>query len=287
MKLKNNVILVTVTAALSVIIAETHAQDTLWINTGVWHQSADTLPALRFNASENFDTSNVAIEIPSDQTWSLTVINHDSLPHEFEIQGFENSGGNILAGDTANFDFLFMSMGTYRYFTSDERGLLLGAAGVIKCGLDLPLQFHWNLADWMPSRLDSAEAGGSVVWNEDYVPKYFSINSHSYPHTPLDANGYISVNQGDTCTISIVNNGFMDHVLHFHGFHVEIISTTHQPSRVGWIKDTISILRGEGVTVKLIANQEGIYPVHNHNLIAVTNSGFYPGGMFTLINVEP
>ena len=79
----------------------------------------------------------------------------------------------------------------------------------------------------------------------------------------------------------------MDHVLHFHGFHVEYLSTTIQTSRIGWIKDTVPLKKGEAMTVLLIANQEGIYPVHNHNLIAVTNSGFYPGGMITLINITP
>ncbi|PCJ81201.1 MAG: hypothetical protein COA49_05690 [Bacteroidetes bacterium] len=261
------------------------SQDTLWINTGTWNQSADTLPALRFNSSENFDTSNVAIEIPDGTLWNLIVINLDSLVHEFEIQGFENFGGIVLAGDTATFDYPPMNLGTYRYYTSDERGLLLGASGVVKCGIETPLQFHWNLVDWMPSRMDSVVVGANVVWDEEYIPKYFSINSYTFPHTPLDENGYVSLILGDTCSISIVNNGFMDHVLHFHGFHVEIVSSTHQTSRIGWIKDTISILRGEGITVKLIANQPGIYPVHNHNLIAVTNSGFYPGGMFTLINI--
>jgi FtsP/CotA-like multicopper oxidase with cupredoxin domain len=276
----------TLTLALSFFSAT--AQDTLYINTGMWEQSADTMLVLRFNSENIFDTSNVAISMPSNSVQSLTVINLDSFDHEFSIGGIAEFVEAISSGDTTTFELPSQPMGTYRYYTSDERGLLLGANGVLKVGLDESLdQFHWNLVDWMPERMDSVANANEVTWGEPYVPRYFSINSFTYPHTPLDANGYVAVNLGETCLISIVNNGFMDHVLHFHGFHVEYISSTMQADRVGWIKDTIPLLMGEGVTLKLIANQTGIYPVHNHNLIAVTNSGFYPGGMLTLINVAP
>jgi hypothetical protein len=66
-----------------------------------------------------------------------------------------------------------------------------------------------------------------------------------------------------------------------------MISSSHHPERVGWSKDTVPIRMGEVLTVQLVANQVGMYPVHNHNLIAVTNAGFYPGGMITQIHVAP
>ena len=263
------------------------SQDTLWINPGLWNQSVDTMSVLRFNETEVYDTSNVALSVYEDASWLLTVINNDSEPHNFEIDGFMSFGVEILPSDTTTFEVPPLPMGTYRYYSSDQKGVYLGLSGVLKVGLNLPNQFHWNLSDCMPERMDSISSGGELLDDEPYVPRYFSINSYTFPHTPLDVNGYVALNLGDTCTISIVNSGFMDHVLHFHGFHVEYLSSTMQASRVGWIKDTIPLQRGEGVTLLLIVNQEGIYPVHNHNLIAVTNSGFYPGGMLTLINVAP
>jgi FtsP/CotA-like multicopper oxidase with cupredoxin domain len=96
----------------------------------------------------------------------------------------------------------------------------------------------------------------------------------------------VQVPLGSTSYISIVNSGRMDHVLHFHGFHAEVITSSYHPERVGWSKDTFPVLRGECLTVKLTAFQSGVYPVHNHNLIAVTNAGFYPGGQLTYIEVE-
>jgi hypothetical protein len=263
------------------------AQDTLWINSGEWHQSQDTMQVLRFNETAVFDTSNVAISTFADASLFLTVINTDTEPHDFGIDGIWSFGVEILPNDTTTLEIPPLSMGTYRYFSGDQRGVYLGLSGVLKVGLIMPNQFHWNLADCMPERMDSISSGGELLDEEPYIPRYFSINSYTYPHTALDANGYVALNLGDTCTISVVNSGFMDHVLHFHGFHVEYLSTTIQTSRIGWIKDTIPLQQGEGVTILLIANQAGIYPVHNHNLIAVTNSGFYPGGMLTLINVTP
>ena len=263
------------------------SQDTLWINTGLWNQSVDTMSVLRYNETAVYDTSNFALSAYENSSWFLTVINNDSEPHNFVIDDVLSFGVLILPSDTATFEVPPLAMGTYRYYSSDQKGVYLGLSGVLKVGLNLPNQFHWNLSDCMPERMDSISSGGELLDDEPYVPRYFSINSHTYPHTPLDENGYVALNLGDTCTISIVNSGFMDHVLHFHGFHVEYLSSTMQASRVGWIKDTIPLHIGEGVTLLLIVNQEGIYPVHNHNLIAVTNSGFYPGGMFTLINVAP
>jgi len=263
------------------------AQDTLWINTGDWHQSQDTMSVLRFNETAVFDTSNVVLSTSADAPLFLTVINTDTEPHDFGVDGVWGLGVDILPNDTTTFEIPPMEMGTYRYFSSDLRGVYLGLSGVLKVGLNMPHQFHWNLADWMPERMDSVSSGGALLDDAPYVPRYFSINAYTYPHTVLDANGYVTFALGDTCTISIVNSGFMDHVLHFHGFHVEYLSTTIQTSRIGWIKDTVPLKQGEGVTLLLIANQEGIYPVHNHNLIAVTNSGFYPGGMLTHINITP
>jgi len=263
------------------------AQDTLWINTGDWHQSQDTMSVLRFNDTPVFDTSNVALNTSADASLFLTVINMDTEPHDFGVDGIWSLGVDILPNDTTTFEIPPMAMGTYRYFSSDLRGMYLGLSGVLKVGLNMPHQFHWNLADFMPERMDSISSGGELLDDEPYVPRYFSINAYTYPHTVLDANGYVSMALGDTCTISIVNSGMMDHVLHFHGFHVEYLSSTIQTSRIGWSKDTTPLLQGEAVTLLLIANQEGMYPVHNHNLIAVTNSGFYPGGMITLINITP
>jgi len=49
------------------------AQDTLWINTGDWHQSQDTMSVLRFNETAVFDTSNVALITSADASLFLSI----------------------------------------------------------------------------------------------------------------------------------------------------------------------------------------------------------------------
>ena len=40
------------------------------------------------------------------------------------------------------------------------------------------------------------------------------------------------------------------------------------------------------MTLLLVPDQPGIFPVHNHNL-ATVNTGGYPGGMITRLNIMP
>jgi FtsP/CotA-like multicopper oxidase with cupredoxin domain len=148
-------------------------------------------------------------------------------------------------------------------------------------------RFAWNLFD-MDASLSSGLARDSVQSIPlSYQPELFFVNGAYFPDTQLDINTRVSVSLGDTAIIGILNSGGMEHVLHFHGFHVEILQASISADMVGWDKDTFPVKRGETMTVRLIADQLGNYPVHDHNLIAVTNAGLYPGGMLTRITVGP
>ena len=119
------------------------------------------------------------------------------------------------------------------------------------------------------------------------MPDLFSINLKVYPGLENDPFAKINVNVGDTIYIAAVNSGQMEHTLHFHGFHVKIIDASKNPRMNNWIKDSFPIKKGEVVFVQLIANQDGVYPVHEHNLINVSSAGAYPGGMLNLIEIQP
>jgi len=43
----------------------------------------------------------------------------------------------------------------------------------------------------------------------------------------------------------------------------------------------------ETLVLRLVPDKEGQYPVHDHNLVAVSGNGLYPNGMFTLIEIQP
>jgi hypothetical protein len=264
------------------------AQDTLWIVRGEWTHIPDSVQAIRFNSSADWSGINATLSRASDESTSLVVVNTDSLSHTWKLHVDEEEEWAIEAFDTLTFEIPALPIGTYLFGLTDEIGHVLGASGQLQVGLgvEFPL-FHWNLGDWSMQRMASANMGVPVAWEEPYVPEQFTINERTYPATVDDPEALVAMSLGDTCWISIANHGFMDHVFHFHGFHVTMVSSTHHPERVGWSKDTVPIRMGEGLVVQLVANQMGMYPVHNHNLIAVTNAGFYPGGMITQIHVMP
>jgi hypothetical protein len=240
-----------------------------------------------FNSSDIPNSKNEVIRLGLDEELNLTITNLDDLPHNLFIDDILEDGAIIQAGQTETFTISFDSEGTWRYYSSYSYGDLLGASGIILVGYESFPTFYWNLLD-IDGELSNEIADEMVTEiPSDYAPELFFINGARYPNTLEDPQTLVSLNLGETGIISVVNSGYMDHVLHFHGFHIEILSAQIQSDRVGWIKDSIPIKSGEAMTFRLVANQVGMYPVHDHNLIAVTNVGTYPGGMLTQIQVQP
>lgn len=281
---------VTGTTGFALVAVLALGQDSLFIARGTWEQLPEAPEILRLNASADWTNQNAIVERDAGMSSSLVIVNADSTSHEWALLFGDAEGITIEPGDTAVVELPALSMGTYRLGLIDGEGGGLGAQSMLQVGLppdaDLAV-FHWNLCDWETDQMASWSSGTEPDPNAAYVPNYFSINEQTYPTTLEDPNALISIALGDTCWIAVANHGQMDHVLHFHGFHVEVLTSNLQPSRIGWSKDTVPIKKGEGMTLQLVANQVGTYPVHDHNLIAVTNAGFYPGGMLTQIIVAP
>jgi len=268
------------------------AQEDLWIVRGTWTTFPNEVPALRLENDSNWTGINAVIARAADTASSITIHNTDSLDHLCALTWGNQFNTLIEAGSAATIELPALPTGVHRFGLTDTIGERLGAFSMVQVGLteittnSSPI-FHWNLGDWNTESIAQIDSGSYSGEGAQYIPDQFTINEQTYPATADDANGTVEVQLGDTCWIAIANHGLMDHVLHFHGFHVLIETSTHHPDRVGWSKDTVPIKRGEGITVRLVANLPGMYPVHNHNLIAVTNAGFYPGGMITHIHVQP
>ena len=273
---------------LAMVPFGTFAQDTLWLARGEWTHIPDSVQALRFNANDEWSGVNATLTRPVEAASSLVVVNLDSIAHTWKLEAEGELDWDLAALDTIVLEMPELPAGAYRFGLIDEIGRVMGASGQLHIGLEADYaHFHWNLGDWSVARMVAADLGLPIAWDEPYVPEQFTINERTYPAVADDPEALVAVSLGETCLISIANHGFMDHVFHFHGFHVTMISSSHHPERVGWSKDTVPIRMGEVLTVQLVANQVGMYPVHNHNLIAVTNAGFYPGGMITQIHVAP
>ncbi|MCH2198053.1 MAG: multicopper oxidase domain-containing protein [Flavobacteriales bacterium] len=257
----------------------------LHINKGELDFGGSAVSICAFNETETLDSKNAIIELEIDELLNLTVINNDSLTHDFTIDGVILADNDIAGYSQETFQLSFDELGAWRFYSSVSYGEYIGATGIINVGLTEETCFFWNLFD-LNKELTYDLASAELEYIPSmYLPELFFINGDHFPNTLEDEDALVSVELGDTCYITIVNGGNMDHVMHFHGFHAEIVSAQVASDRVGWSKDTVPIKKGEAVVLQLVANLEGIYPVHDHNLIAVTNTGFYPGGMITQIHV--
>ncbi len=238
-----------------------------------------------FNTTDEYSSKSALLRVDTGEPLNVTVVNRDTLEHTFTIDDVINTGNIIAPGGTATLMVTLNAAGSYRYYSDRSYGALIGAGGLILAGHQPYPAFYWNLFDLGSSYTWGLASGQFVAIPTPYEPDLFYINGTHFPFTNNDPDTRVVMPLGDTVVISIANGGNMDHVLHFHGFHVRILDSKIQPERVGWIKDTFPVKVGEAMTVMLVANQVGVYPVHDHNLIAVTNAGLYPGGMLTQINV--
>lgn len=272
-------------ALASVLAAGLYAQsDTLWMVPGGVGLGGDTLAALRFCATPQFQMSN---ETLNDLTSSVVVVNADSVAHELAWTVQEGTTWSVAPGASVELDVTGLADETHRLWSVTERGQTLGLSTMIRSGWDDLPHYEWNLNEWDPAETWELAAGGSLDPTAAYVPRQFTINDRNFPHTLADSSSYVQTSVGAAVYISIINQGRMDQVLHFHGYHVDMLQSSAHPNRVGWSKDTVPVKAGECVVVRLDPNQPGEYPVHAHNLVAVTNAGFYPGGMITYLNVAP
>ncbi len=270
----------------SLLAAFAAEAQSLRIATGTWDAQGTPCPALRILPIEASFGANAVVDVPENAPFAASILNEDSLAHTVVLDDVSWEGVAVGAGQSVAFEWPALPAGTYRYHLVGERGERLGGSGILRSGFAALGAFRWHLADVQSDALDTL-AQGALLDPADYTPDYFTINEVHFPNTLDDPHALVEVNLGDTALISVVNAGQMDHVLHFHGFHVTLLTSSRSPERAGWIKDSVPVRRGEGLTLQLVANQAGTYPVHDHNLIAVTNAGFYPGGMLTQIIVAP
>ncbi|MFT6279753.1 MAG: hypothetical protein ACJAU0_002588, partial [Flavobacteriales bacterium] len=239
-----------------------------------------------FNETEELTAQSKVINLPFGEQLELIIYNTDSLPHTFTIDGIIDTDNVIGGGLSGVFTLDFPSEGTYRYYSDVSYGKSIGANGIILVGFDQAPNYYWNLFDLNKDLTDELANTSVSAIVSPYQPELFLINGAHFPNTLDDPSAMIEMSLNDEVIISVINGGNMDHVLHFHGFHVQILEASVQSIRTNWIKDSVVMKKGEALTLKLIGNQIGVYPVHDHNLIAVTNTGFYPGGMLTQIIVS-
>lgn len=269
------------------IVNLSFTSDTLYIIKSQTSIGVNNTYLCTFNDSNVFSHENYAFQLNSGASLDVTVVNTDTSVHTFTIDGYLTSGNQIQPGDTMDFSINNLPDGTYRYYSDVPWGKNIGASGVVQVGYEQYDRYTWNLLDVDTASFAEIALGTMTNFDSDYLPSYFLINGKSFPATVTDSSTSIYQQLGDTIIISVINSGHMVNSFHFHGFHFDIIGATEHTDYIGWTKDSTPFVRKEAMTIMLVAYQEGMYPIHSHNLMAVTNSGLYPGGMITMINIQP
>lgn len=261
----------------------------LWINNGVSNiVDSPEIPYTAFNSTIDFDTRNVVLSVQPGDTILFTIHNNDTLTHGFDIKNISVPGGpfTIAPADFIEVSVKFENEGAFIYYDSYNypHYKSLGAAGIIHVSNAPHAAFYWNVKEHDKPWNQEITTGGLPPISA-YDPLYFTINGLNNPETQEDPVSKITGSVNDTLIVCITNSGQMAHSIHFHGYHATITYSSAFPTHVGRQKDTFPILAMETLVIYIVPDKPGIYPIHDHNLVATSGNGIYSNGMFQIIEI--
>lgn len=255
-------------------------EQTLYINAGTIAVSdGSEVPYYSFNATDEYELQSEVITISEGSELALTVVNNDDVEHGFTLDGSDDAPAIIPVGESATFNLTGDNMGAYRFYdhldapTNSYMGLGSAVIVLTTCDAYFVWNFRTHKADWNTT----FDEGGGEDWTQ-YVPDYYTINNLSFPAIAADPMANLIGNVGETLHIYMVNSGPSMHSMHFHGYHCEVLSSSRSPEIEGSSKDTFALRPGDTMVIELVPHQPGIFPVHDHNLTAISGGGIYLNG---------
>lgn len=261
---------------------------TLYINAGVYMAvDSQQFAGAAFNATPVYAAENARMTLSAGDTLEVKVINTDSVQHGFTIKG-HGAGVAIDPGDSATSSAVFNENNTafvYYDHLNYPSYRALGLAGLIHVAAPGTSTFYWNLKEFQKDWAADHAQGNAVDWTT-YYPDYFTVNGRSSPHTNSDPVARVTGSVGETIHIVVANTGQSVHSIHFHGYHAEIIYSSANAAHQGRSKDTFPVKSMETMVLEMIPDKTGEYPVHDHNLVAVSAGGIYPNGMFLTMLIQ-
>ncbi len=263
----------------------TIVRDTLYFNAGVLMNQTDTIEYWSIDHTPVFDQRDEVIRLASGDTLDLTVINNHNKTHLLYFPYTNDFTGALLPGDTSSLQ-LVLADGIHLYEDRLGYGKYMGMAGAIHVSNETKPQYYWHLRE-QTKFFNKLINGGHSVNLLFGFPDFFTINGTTLPSSLADSTTLVTGNVNDTIHVHFINVGRAAHSMHSHGFHMTIIGSTAKPWQVGWEKDTWPVLPGQVVSMRLVPDKNGKYPMHDHNLISITNDGNSPGGMSSQIRIGP
>tara|TARA_B110000285_G_scaffold220587_1_gene272532 strand:+ start:306 stop:1181 length:876 start_codon:yes stop_codon:yes gene_type:complete len=260
--------------------------ETLVLNKGTFTAADSTqFPYYAFNNDTTFSKTNKRLVLLLGDTLNLSLQNNSLDTHAFIIKSL---GINLLlAPNSKQQKSIYPSAPGVFTYSDSKSGKSYGDWGaggmlVVKSLKDeKKLTFYWNLKEVESAKIRDLDSGKAVDWNT-YYADYFIVNGFGKDELKNDSISNIKGNVGDSLLIMIANSGRGIHSIHFHGYHCTAIHVNSSRVQKGANKDTFPLASGDGLMLLLVPDKPGIYPVHDHNLIAVTGGGKYPNGIFMM-----
>jgi FtsP/CotA-like multicopper oxidase with cupredoxin domain len=238
-----------------------------------------------FNPTSSFEYNGQVFKLGFTDSLVLQLFNHDSLDHEISIEPFVK---NVTVKSQAMTSVIVLNItaGDYRIKDLDETQSYLGLSGMLHVTeSNLAPTYFWNLKEFHSSFNEKIKSTQTVDFTQ-YSPNYFLINGKSFPDVESDTQAKIKGYVNDTLYLTMLNSGQSIHPIHFHGFHFKVVYSSLTPEAVGRIKDTYGLWSGELITLEMVPDKPGEYPVHSHNLVSVSANNIYPNGMFTTMVIR-
>jgi hypothetical protein len=241
-----------------------------------------------FASSATQERNSSILILDQNEAVYLRIINNSSENHGLKIDGVLEIP-STLPGDSSGIEFSFPDAGIFRFYDpSNDYQPYLGLSGLlhVKASGDLNSYFYWDIREFR-KEWSVNTSSTNLPDPLTYSPQYFSINGNTSPEIDLDPLAKITGNVGQEIRLIILNNGLSIHSMHFHGYHATLMQSSRNPEHVNRSKDTFPVYPSEFILLSFTPDKPGEYPVHDHNLVAVTGGGIYHAGMITTLVIEP
>ncbi len=112
-------------------------------------------------------------------------------------------------------------------------------------------------------------------------PNFFTINGKSYPSTEP-----IVVRKGEWTRVRFINAGNVGFSMHLHGHDFIHVCSDGAPLLAPVRLNTIRVDPGSTQDIVFLADNPGLWALHDHDVTHTTNNGVYPGGAMTHVSYE-
>lgn len=247
------------------------------------------MPFIAFNTTATFNAVNAHIVLVAGDSLIITLKNNDNIAHGFAIQNTAITNTQVKSQETVVIKAIVNQWGCSIFYDPLDypKNVYMGLTGTLEIQKTAKSQkaYYWNIKEHSTLFSNQLSNNLAVDW-ETYYPNYFTCNSLSYPDSKPEVTTSIDGNVGDTVYIYMANTGIADHVVHFHGFHSTIKQTNKNKKYIGYSKDSFPLESMQTMVLELVLDKKGEYPVHDHNLLAVTGKNVHPYGMMLIIKVK-